>query len=398
MDGFRALAILWVFLLHIWLAAGKPALGGGILHAIVGQGYLGVDVLFIVSGFVLFLPAAVNNGDLGSVRSYALRRVVRLVPSYFLALLVVLLFHRWIAPAAFVPMPWDGWHGGWAWLTHLLFIQTYTMSFAVPMGFGVLSVIWTLTVEMTFYLVLPFVAKAFNRHPFVWLIGALVAAEVWQAAITPGGMTPTSVPTMPLLRAIFSFPSYVGHFALGMAAAWLYAKYRNRMTGRPWFAASIAVQVATAAGLLAFFMHRTAHSAPLSNYLVERMDGGYVALLFAGFMLASALGPRWAHRPFSNPLIAGMGDASYGVYLTHSLLLGVATGVLGVRVDGSNDVFWQLAYFTMPPAIALGYMSCRFVEQPAREWARRRKPKEKVPDYPPDELVPYHHTNREPAP
>ncbi|MGH2688374.1 MAG: acyltransferase family protein, partial [Actinomycetota bacterium] len=154
-------------------------------------------------------------------------------------------------------------------------------------------------------------------------------------------------------------------------------------------AAVVACQVATGATLLAFFLHRTAATTQTQTvYLIERIDGGYLAVLFTAFMLATALAPPWAYRPFSNPLIVGMGDASYGVYLNHIMLIDLAIVTFGIAVDGSSTVFWQLAFFTMPPAIALGYLSCRFVEQPARMWARRRAVRPRVPDYPPPELVP----------
>jgi peptidoglycan/LPS O-acetylase OafA/YrhL len=388
MDGFRALAIFWVFLIHIWISAGRPELDGGLFRAVVAQGYLGVDILFIVSGFVLFLPVAVNGGSIGSVRLYALRRAVRLVPPYFLALLVVLAFHDWINPAAVVPMPWDGWHGAWAWLSHMLFVQMYAVAPDLAVGFAVVPAVWTLTVEMTFYFVLPFVARAFHRRPLVWTAAALAAAELWQAVVTPAGMGPTTFPGFAVFRAIPSFPTYMGHFALGMLGAWLYVRYRDRAGQRMWRSATVACQVVTGGALLAFFVHRTANSSAGTTYLIERVDSGYVAILAAAFMLVTALAPRWAYRPFSNPLISGMGDASYGVYLTHFLLIQIAITGLGVMVDGSSAVFWQLAFFTIPPAIALGYLSCRFVEQPARAWARRRPPKARVPDYPPLDLVP----------
>ena len=45
--------------------------------------------------------------------------------------------------------------------------------------------------------------------------------------------------------------------------------------------------------------------------------------------------------------------------------------MLGVRADGSNEAFAQLVFFTLPPALAIGWLSCRFLEQPARMWAQR---------------------------
>ena len=68
MDGFRALAVLWVFLVHAWILSGRGPIDHGLLRTLAAEGYLGMDVLFIVSGFVLFLPAAMNGGSIGSIR------------------------------------------------------------------------------------------------------------------------------------------------------------------------------------------------------------------------------------------------------------------------------------------------------------------------------------------
>jgi peptidoglycan/LPS O-acetylase OafA/YrhL len=369
MDGFRALSILWVFLLHAWLKAGRPPVDGGILRSLVAEGYLGLDVLFILSGFVLFLPVALNGGSIGSIRSYGLRRAARIMPAYYLTLVLVLAFHRWITPEAVVLQPWTSLPGFEDLVKHLLFLQTYIGT----LGFGVLPVVWTLTLEATFYVVLPFVARMFHRRPVVWLAGALVAAELWQRAISPaGGLTPTTVPSLLGIRLVLSFPTYVGHFALGMAAACLFVRIQHAASTRPWRLALPVVQLGTGTALVAFMLHRAAASAVTQYYLVERLNSGFVAILMAAFMLATALAPRWAQVPFANRLCAGVGDTSYGVYLVHYLLLCAAATVLGVRADGSNEVYAQLVFFTLPPALALGWLSCRFLEQPTREWARRR--------------------------
>src|SRR5205823_660890 len=49
MDGFRALAILWIFLLHAWVDSGRAPMDHGIFRMFFSEGYLGLDILFILS-------------------------------------------------------------------------------------------------------------------------------------------------------------------------------------------------------------------------------------------------------------------------------------------------------------------------------------------------------------
>lgn len=82
LDGFRAYAILGIVLFHV--------LGGTSLitteatrRAIYGILPSLVEVLFVISGFVVFLPTVVRKGQLGNVQSYAIRRGARLLPAYW---------------------------------------------------------------------------------------------------------------------------------------------------------------------------------------------------------------------------------------------------------------------------------------------------------------------------
>ncbi len=73
-DGLRGYAALTVLLIHVTYYSGRPPLDQGIIRSVLVSGYMGVDFFFVISGFVLFLPAVTNKGRLGNLRSYAERR------------------------------------------------------------------------------------------------------------------------------------------------------------------------------------------------------------------------------------------------------------------------------------------------------------------------------------
>ena len=114
----------------------------------------------MVSGFVMYLPTAVRGGDFGRVSSFAIGRVARIIPAYWLALVVAL-----ILLAALSELP-----PAWSVLAHFTMFQTPALLVDGPvvvngaqvgsfaLGFGVVPPVWTMSVETAFYLVLPLVA------------------------------------------------------------------------------------------------------------------------------------------------------------------------------------------------------------------------------------------------
>src|SRR5690242_13040439 len=99
LDGVRALAIglvLWTHIQHLAGDAGADV-GSGLLYRIGAFGFTGVFLFFVLSGFLLFLPfarAIIGGGALPSARNFYLRRALRILPLYYTALAVYLLFLR----------------------------------------------------------------------------------------------------------------------------------------------------------------------------------------------------------------------------------------------------------------------------------------------------------------
>ena len=90
-EGLRGYAALLMVVYHAWVLTGGPLLGGG--RAVLSGGFLAVDLFFVLSAFVLLLPAA-RTGDVRLLADYALRRAARILPAYYAALAVALiLFH-----------------------------------------------------------------------------------------------------------------------------------------------------------------------------------------------------------------------------------------------------------------------------------------------------------------
>jgi len=242
-DGYRALAVIGVLLFHVFEVCGVLIIAGDSAAAVLIWGVLpgSLTVFFIVSGFVMFLPTAVRGGEFGSVRSFAIGRMARILPPYWLILVIALLLL-----AAFQS---DALPGVGTVLAHLGMMHTPALLVDGPvlvaggstgnfsLGFGVVAPVWTLSVETVFYLLLPLVATAYFRRPLVGLgcavallVGGNVLAHHADGVASFFGID-LSAATAQRFRDYYSsqFPSWSVALASGMTGAWLYVRLRDRV-------------------------------------------------------------------------------------------------------------------------------------------------------------------------
>jgi peptidoglycan/LPS O-acetylase OafA/YrhL len=388
-DGFRGLAATAVISYHCLYAAGLPRLHSPLVRDILAAGYMGVDFFFVLSGFLLFLPVASAGGKFGSVKSYSLRRVARILPAYYLALLVTQLFDPLFVK---VPRgyPVTSLRGLESLLLHATFLQhSVGLSLGFSEGFGINGAVWTLSIEALFYLILPLVAVRYFRHPFWGLAGALVLAMGWRVASShlwlPLPHLPVLMqPKLAKLVLITQFPTYVAHFALGMTAAWIFVRLRrDRVVVPAWFL--VAAQAVALTGIIWAMASAgggdiAGTTGPLHNWAATTP----VAMCFAVLLLSTALAPPWAQFPVRNRAVRRLGDISYGAYLWHLLFIGFALQTLHWVPDGTNSDFARMFAFAFAGALAAGWASYRFIEQPAIRWARRRSRSRSATPAPPD--------------
>jgi len=344
LEGLRGYAALLMVVYHAWVLTGGPLLGGG--RAVLSGGFLAVDLFFVLSAFVLTLPAA-RTGDFGSWRDYALRRAARILPAYYASLAVALvLFHPLAGPAADRRPPTAD-----ALLAHLSFLQVEARllpGYDGALGFRVDPPLWTMSVEVAFYAVLPLIVLGFLRRPVLWLCVAL-AGTVALRGLALGlfdGSTEDRLLSMP--------PMYAADFAAGMAGAWLYAR---GVTIKAWM--GVAALVAAVAVLYASG-GATADAARVgarqSLWLAVATPAAFGALVL------TATGARWA----DNRVARWLGKVSFGVFLFHFMVMLLLVNGLGVERD-----FAVLLPLALAGSLVAGYASWRFIEAPARRRVRQ---------------------------
>jgi len=364
LEALRGIAILLVFFFHAdALVFPTPMRGGRYpdpLAAWFQMGAVGVDLFFILSGFLLSLPflQAARGGAPVSVRRYFARRALRILPMWWLtvALATLLSAHR---PEHYL----------WA-LPHMVFANAFgfpvhpLLPYSIPW--------WSLATEVQFYLLLPVVGRLLcSRGGRVTLIALAVA---W--AVLYGAMLARLGPEIAMTTRIQLSSSIVGRapvFGLGMLAAWIHLRWGARL--RAWLEASrlaraggcdlVVVALVLLGGTLlsrVFFLGtaRVFHGAwPLWHVAA----GGCMTAI----MLLLLLAPLRLRPLFVNPVLARIGVVSYSLFLTHLVPMSIVLGLFGFSGKPSDG--WTLAatlaaFVALAVCLGLAELGYRFVERP----------------------------------
>lgn len=371
LTGMRGIAACFVFLYHyevlhpgIRLDQAVPVIGP-ILQFPLGFGFSGVDIFFVLSGFLLTLPfagAALGNGNGPELTRYFKRRFLRVFPAYYAQLFIILVtgawFVCWQAPtfSSFV--------------AHLLMFFNIGWEPVRPM----VGVWWTLPVEMGFYLLLPLLAP-FMR-PVRWLpvlsAGILLSVlyRAW-AASRYGALGADHV-----FLAASQLPGNISEFLLGASAALLAQNRALNQLPKPaaWILDLVFLmglilpavwlwQVVLAAGADYWLGHWSMLVAPLAIGLPLSLS---VLALYWGSRIGTFL---LANRP-----VYFLGLISYSLYLWHFVILQQLQRIIGEAYSGLSH--WLTFPLAVSAVIAVASASYYAVERPFYRLKSYRQVKE----------------------
>ena len=386
LDGIRALSVLAVIVYH----ANKLWLPGG---------FLGVEVFFVISGYLitlLLLAESEKNGTV-SLKQFWLRRARRLLPALWLVVLGVVVFAALFQREILGTLRGDvvaAIFYGFNWFQIWVGTSYFTSFEFVP-----LRHLWSLAVEEQFYLIWPIVMLVIakfgkRRLPIVSAVFFAVAVllSIYMAVVYQPGTISTIADTPEQFMSLFGQSvSRVDYLFLGTVtrSSWLLLGAALAIWWRPWLlqtsraGESRLYDFVGFGGLvaLALMMWRF-------QTVIEGTDAGTVGYDFlfrGGFLLtdiasvaliAAAVHPgsKIIAKGLSNPVLVWLGRRSYGFYLFHWPVFQFYRRFAGQGLTPYEFVVLVLL------ALALTELSYRYIETPVRQgalsrwWAEFREP------------------------
>lgn len=321
LDGARALGVLCVLWFHFWqqtwlmpiyqtpfLAwAGIKQINPDMFRRV---GYLCVDLMLLLSAFVLYLPYARNRfcgTPVDPVKTFYKKRFARIVPSYLLAVIVMYT----------VAMAQGSYRGRMAFalkdlITHLTFTQ---MAFADTYLFtAITAVMWTVCIEVAFYLIFPPLARAFHKMPFLVYATMVLFGVLFTFAIAPA----IGEPRVTVNR----FLTFLPVFANGMMAAHLYVWYAEKIRHKAIPSIIGTVAAFAACWLIVRLFKACAASGNASNQQVWQMQNRiWLSLTFTVFLLGMCISAKPIRKLLDNRVLAAIAAVSYNLYLWHQWLM-----------------------------------------------------------------------------
>lgn len=393
LDGIRAMAILIIAWYHIWqqswLQPIKEVSLLSVFHCnpinfdwLVRTGSLMVDMLLLLSGFCLFLPYArsmVYGVEEPGKKEFYKRRVARIVPSYLVAILIALIVALANGEYADGKEMWEDL------IPHLFFGHNFwEQSYIYTKLNGVL---WTLAVEVQFYLIFPVVAKLFKR----WMCQTYFSMVAISWMFINWGIL-DRVPAEKRSMWINQLPAMLAVYANGMLAAFVVVKLtqifnefleRKEMVHRQKERTKIGYFFTMLLVISVFvyykLMNEMTYTEDQTSWQISNRFE--VSMVYAMFLIGCVFAVPVVQKIFGNAVTKFLSGISFQLYIWHQYIalllknnhIPYWEGEQAPNITG--DQLWIRKYFVLCwicaflAAIGATYL----IERPCSKWILKSK-------------------------
>jgi peptidoglycan/LPS O-acetylase OafA/YrhL len=355
LDGMRGMAALYVAMSHVWIMP-ATSVSHRLIRLFFEGGHTAVSVFIVLSGYCLMLPYV--NGRNIDVKEFFLFRALRILPPYYLALIVSLLLAGTLIPnstdtmwRAAVPIT------GESVLAHLFMIQDWFRSTSGKIDY----VMWSVGVEWKIYFLFPLMLGLGRRFGFfklaVW--ANVLSFAVWGILFAKNWLNP---------EAEGSAVYYIGLFASGMATAVWLRTLQKQQLDKAFFQ-----KLAAAIALLLIVV-----------YVVEFKKHGQLQLGSFPSGVLACLGIAWMTLRqrsmlsswFSSPLLVELGRISFSLYLIHPPVQQLVWAFVIKRYFSNSPFEMPIAYALCAAAsLIAAFLFYWLIEARSLTWIRTIKQK-----------------------
>lgn len=342
-QALRGIAVMLVVFFHLVVIEAKYGHGTLLLPAFFNVGAAGVDIFFVISGFIMATIIRNQFQDFNNIANFAFHRVTRIYPLYwffsFLVLIVFLVHPEWVNQSE---------------KHQINILRSFLL---LPQAeLPLLAVGWTLIYEIYFYCVIALMLflpeRWFLKCIFLWLLSISLIHYFFD-------------PTSPIL-AVATNP-LVSEFAMGCLIARALHSFK-----RFYNFIILGLGFVLLFGLFDVYQH-------LNFVAANEMANDWTRVLIFGvpsmFIVYGAVAMELKQLKFPAILVK-LGDASYSIYLSHVLVLS-ALGRIWQKFPFDNLIWHMFALVALVVAvISFGLISHQYLEKPMisyfRNWIERR--------------------------
>jgi peptidoglycan/LPS O-acetylase OafA/YrhL len=360
LDGLRCISISWVILLHL------PFEKSGPLALLASRGWMGVDMFFVISGFLITSLLLAEREATGHINlgNFYLRRTLRIWPAYYLLILltVALALLAKTLPALSPYFAADKILHTIAWPA--IYLTNAYVSFNGTEDVTLLHS-WSLALEEQFYLLWPAALILLGRRPARFVVATIVAITLWRVWLTfhyPEGIA--------AMRRIFYGPdTRMDVLLYGVCAAFALHDESRRARlaawlGRKWVLGLLGV------AFVAVVCATNRWSGWFGNSLGYGASAAIMASLLAYLV---ACRPARLIRVLEWPPLAYVGKVSYGVYLFQSGAIDLLQDIVGIPTTAPGKLLFTVGACAL--AILAAAVSYRFLEAPILKLKGRFAPR-----------------------
>jgi peptidoglycan/LPS O-acetylase OafA/YrhL len=350
-DTLRGLAALYVFFYHLALFSSPDLIVPYWAKQVVLTGGTGVTLFFVVSAFTLCYSMQARSDSPNPIYEFYVRRIFRIVPLFYIWIVISLIRDRYV-------------YGVEHSLADVLLSTFFVFNLTSGKETGFVWASWTLSLEMLFYLIFPFLFRFITdyRRALALFLVTIVVSRAFHYLLAYLSMSEEQRGNY----YHFSFLHQLPVFAAGVLVFFLYETLvKEKEVNRSWGIVLIGMFV---------FIYDSLLSGKLTNILLDNLY--WQAIAYGCLLLGLSIFP-W--KLVVNKFTGFLGLISYSVYLSHTTVITVFrplySNLYSFEIP-TTFLFFLSAIITVAVVILISSLSYKLIEEPGMHLGRsliRRK-------------------------